>query len=94
MGNNRQSKTGTIQLRKTAIHKIKRRPVDRTVNRLSSGAILADLKHRLSEIYDLNAAGSMLTWDQATYMPNGGAVSRGRCDALRTSVSLIPCSED
>jgi carboxypeptidase Taq len=47
-----------------------------------TGAILADLKHRLSEIYDLNAAGSLLTWDQATYMPNGGAVSRGRQSAL------------
>jgi carboxypeptidase Taq len=40
--------------------------------------ILADLKNRLSEIYDLNAAGSVLSWDEATYMPNGGAVSRGR----------------
>jgi Zn-dependent M32 family carboxypeptidase len=48
------------------------------VNRLSVGAILADLKHRLSEIYDLNAAGSMLTWDRATHMPKGG----GRQSAL------------
>jgi Zn-dependent M32 family carboxypeptidase len=82
MGSNRQSKTDTIQLRKIAARKIKRRPVDRTTNRLLSGAMLADLKHRLSEIYDLNAAGSMLSWDQATYMPNGGAASRSRQSAL------------
>jgi carboxypeptidase Taq len=82
MRSKRQSKTGTIQLRKNAGRKIKRHLVDRTVKRQSSGAILADLKHRLSEIYDLNAAGSVLTWDQATYMPNGGAVSRGRQSAL------------
>jgi hypothetical protein len=36
----------------------------------------------LLEIYDLNAAGSLLTWDQATYMPYGGAVSRGRQSAM------------
>jgi carboxypeptidase Taq len=44
--------------------------------------MLADLKHRLSEIYDLNAAGSVLTWDEATYMPTGGAVARGRQTAM------------
>ena len=77
MRSNRQSKTGGIQLRKTAARKIKRHR-DRRVNRQSSGAVVADLKHRLLEIYDLNAAGSVLSWDEATYMPNGGAVSRGR----------------
>ena len=51
-------------------------------NRQSSSAVVADLKYRLSEIYDLNAAGSLLTWDEATYMPNGGAVSRGRQSAM------------
>jgi carboxypeptidase Taq len=45
-------------------------------------AVLADLKHRLSEIYDLNAAGSLLSWDEATYMPAGGAAARGRQSAL------------
>jgi carboxypeptidase Taq len=50
----------------------------RAANRQSCSVILADLKNRLSEIYDLNAAGSVLSWDEATYMPNGGAVSRGR----------------
>ena len=39
---------------------------------------LAELKRRLLEIYDLNAAGSVLSWDEATYMPTGGATARGR----------------
>jgi carboxypeptidase Taq len=40
--------------------------------------LLGELKHRLLEISDLNAAGSVLSWDQATYMPKGGAAARGR----------------
>ena len=47
-----------------------------------SGAILTDLKHRLAEIYDLNAASSVLAWDEATYMPAGGAAARGRQVAI------------
>ena len=39
---------------------------------------LADLKARLLEISDLNAAASVLNWDQSTYMPPGGASARGR----------------
>jgi hypothetical protein len=82
MGSKRQSRTGTIQPRKAATHNIKRLTVDHTVNRQSSDAIVTELKHRLSEIYDLNAAGSVLTWDQATYMPKGVGISRGRQSAL------------
>ena len=37
-----------------------------------------ELKQRLREISDLNAAGHVLNWDQATYMPEGGAGDRGR----------------
>ena len=59
-----------------------RRARARNGNRQSTDAILADLKHRLSEIYDLNAAGSLLGWDEATYMPVGGATARGRQSAL------------
>src|SRR5215831_8907913 len=82
MRSNRQSKTERIPLQKTAAKKIKRHPVDHRTKPQSSDAILADLKHRLAEIYDLNAAGSVLTWDEATYMPNGGAVARGRQIAM------------
>jgi carboxypeptidase Taq len=37
-----------------------------------------ELKARLMEINDLEAAGVLLYWDQATHMPPGGAVARGR----------------
>lgn len=43
---------------------------------------LRELKIRLLEISDLNAAASVLAWDQATYMPPGGAAARGRQIAL------------
>jgi carboxypeptidase Taq len=39
---------------------------------------LEELKQRLAEIYDLRRASSVLGWDQATYMPPGGAEARGR----------------
>jgi carboxypeptidase Taq len=41
-------------------------------------ARLEELKARLREISDLGAAGSVLGWDQATYMPPGGAAARAR----------------
>ena len=40
--------------------------------------MLVELKQWLREISDLNAAGRVLNWDQATYMPEGGAGDRGR----------------
>ncbi len=39
---------------------------------------LEDLKTQLAEITDLNNAAALLYWDQATYMPAGGAPARGR----------------
>ena len=41
-------------------------------------AKLQELKTRLLEISDLNSAMAVLNWDQATYMPPGGAAARGR----------------
>ena len=43
---------------------------------------LAELKSRLAEIADLGSAGAVLGWDQATYMPPGGAAARGRQNAI------------
>lgn len=37
---------------------------------------LARLKCLLNEIYDINAATAVLSWDQQTYMPKGGAEER------------------
>jgi len=39
---------------------------------------LQELKNRLIEVNDLNAAAALLYWDQSTYMPSGGAAARGR----------------
>jgi carboxypeptidase Taq len=36
------------------------------------------LKSLLQDVYDLGAAGSLLGWDQAVFMPPGGAAARGR----------------
>lgn len=44
--------------------------------------MLAELKRRLREVSDLRAAGAVLGWDQATYMPEGGAAARGRQGAM------------
>lgn len=43
---------------------------------------LAELKARLAEVEDLGHASAVLSWDQATYMPPGGAPARGRQMAL------------
>jgi carboxypeptidase Taq len=41
-------------------------------------AKLEELKTRLAKIHDLRRAGEMLSWDQSTYMPPGGASARAR----------------
>lgn len=48
---------------------------------------LQELKHRLMEIGALNSAASVLNWDQATYMPPGGAEMRGRAMAVLGKLS-------
>ena len=54
---------------------------------MTRDADLAALKSRLQEIDDLRGAASVLHWDQATYMPPGGAQSRGRQLALLTRLA-------
>lgn len=39
---------------------------------------LTELRDRLREIHDLQAAAALLGWDQRTYMPPGGAGARAR----------------
>ncbi len=39
---------------------------------------LTEMKSLLVEVDDLRSAGALLHWDQATYMPPGGAEARGR----------------
>jgi carboxypeptidase Taq len=49
---------------------------------MTHDAKLADLRQRLRVIDDLHRAEEVLSWDQATYMPPGGAEARGRQLAL------------
>jgi carboxypeptidase Taq len=39
---------------------------------------MRELKARLLEISDLSSANAVLSWDQSTYMPSGGATARAR----------------
>ena len=48
---------------------------------------LEQLKARLLEVSDLGGIGSLLNWDQATYMPPGGAPARGRQMAMLAQMS-------
>lgn len=43
---------------------------------------LQELKNILMEVFDLSHAAALLQWDQATYMPPGGAEARARQMAL------------
>jgi len=45
-------------------------------------AKLQELNNRAREISDLQSAAALLSWDQTTYMPPGGAAARGRQMAL------------
>jgi carboxypeptidase Taq len=56
-----------------------RRPSD---SRQSPERKFEELKRRLFEISDLWSASAVLSWDQATYMPAGGAAARGRQSAM------------
>jgi len=49
---------------------------------MNAAADLAELKQRLQIISDLHGARAVLSWDQQTYMPPGGAAARGRQLAL------------
>ncbi len=45
------------------------------------------LKEKLHEIDDINSAVSLLSWDQSTYMPSGGAPARGRQMATLSKIA-------
>ncbi len=49
---------------------------------MESDKKLQELKTRLMEVYDIGSAAALLSWDQSTYMPPGGAEARGRQMAI------------
>jgi len=48
---------------------------------------IQELRTRLTEIDDIDSAASLLYWDQAIYMPPGGAAARGRQLATLTQIA-------
>jgi carboxypeptidase Taq len=54
----------------------------RRCNAQSAETKLSELRRRLLEINDLSAAGALLRWDHATYMPKCGATARARQGAI------------
>jgi carboxypeptidase Taq len=76
----RKAKTREAKTRRAATRKTQ--PPSSKRNRRSVESKLAELKSRLGEIADLGSAGALLEWDQATYMPPGGALARARQGAL------------
>jgi carboxypeptidase Taq len=63
------------------------RAAKRTSNSGAAEVKLAELKRRLLEISDLGSAASVLSWDQATYMPPGGAAARARQGAVLSGLA-------
>lgn len=55
---------------------------------------LNQLKELLAEVNDLNRAAALLGWDQQTYMPPGGAGSRGNQVATLDRLSHIKFTSD
>lgn len=49
--------------------------------------LLSELRLRLEQVADLHGATGLLSWDQATYMPPGGAETRGRQLAALSKVA-------
>ena len=50
-------------------------------------ARLQELRTRLIEVNDLEAANALLNWDQSTYMPEGGAAARARQSATLSKIA-------
>jgi carboxypeptidase Taq len=48
---------------------------------------LSALKERLIEVNDLRSAGAVLSWDQSTHMPRGGAEARARQRATLSRIA-------
>ncbi len=77
----RRKATSRVSKPRARALKAKASPVKGRRDPRSAEDRLAELKRRLLEISDLGSAGAVLGWDEATYMPKGGAVARGRQSA-------------
>ena len=73
-----KAKTRKTRTRRTMTAGVGKARLPAGDKRQTAEARLAELKRRLLEIDDLSGAASVLSWDQATYMPKEGAAARGR----------------
>jgi carboxypeptidase Taq len=73
-----KARTGRTGTRRTTVARVGKARPPAGNNRRTAEDMLGELKRRLLEISDLGAAASVLSWDQATYMPKEGAGARGR----------------
>jgi carboxypeptidase Taq len=85
-GKTTKGKTAKFNAPKPKAAKVRRANL-KSAARPSPETKLAELKQRLLEISDLNFAGAVLGWDQATYMPPGGAATRGRQAAMLSKLA-------
>jgi len=83
----KRPKTKTADRPIKPMAKASTRPVKLPHSRQWTETTLSELKRRLMEISDLNCAGAVLSWDQATYMPPGGAAARGRQTAMLSKLA-------
>jgi carboxypeptidase Taq len=84
------SKTNTSKAKaskKPAAKKAASASRGRQPSRPSPDPDLKELKQRLLEISDVAAAGAVLGWDHATYMPRGGADARARQGATLSRIA-------
>jgi carboxypeptidase Taq len=59
----------------------------------AAAAQFEELRRRQQEISDLASAAAVLNWDQATYMPPGGAAQRGRQCATLSRLAHIRATD-
>lgn len=84
MSRTRTSMTGPSTAPATAT--VSKPKASRRARSTAHEARLAQLKERYAEISDLVGASAVLGWDQATYMPKGGAAARGRQGATLSRI--------
>src|ERR1043166_115322 len=62
-------------------------PITQGLRPMTIDTDFTELKQRLKTIEDIEDAQKVLAWEQATYMPRGGAESRGRQIGLLSSLA-------
>src|ERR1700722_3086657 len=78
----RSTRIRPASARPSSVRSCSARRQPRSPMRRAEETLLVLFKARLLEISDLAGTSAILSWDQSTYMPPGGAAARGRQSAL------------